>query len=168
MKVHAPVPRERGFTLVELMAVVVVLAILSAIAIPNYSAYVLRGKRAAAKAVLVDTASRLERQYTTNGCYDRSSVSNCAGATGTVTSVDVAAPPEGRASYRITLLNVASQSFTLMATPCGVTGAGCASGSDASFTDTECGALTLTSTGARGIGGNSTTATGTVATCWQR
>jgi type IV pilus assembly protein PilE len=160
---HAPKSCvDRGFTLIELVVAMVVIAILTAIAIPNYSAYVTRSKRAAAKTALMDTANFLERAYTTNGCYHKANAAACIANSGADRTVSVSAPAEGRASYRVTLSAVASQTFTLVATPCGAGGAGCPDGSDP-FTDAECGNLTLTNTGARGI-----TGTGSVATCWQR
>lgn len=56
-----------GFTLLELMIVTAVVAILASIAYPSYTAYVARARRAEAKAILLDAASWLERQYALNG-----------------------------------------------------------------------------------------------------
>ena len=52
----------KGFTLIELMIVVALIGIISAIAVPQYSQYVIRGNRAAAQAYMMDIASR-EKQY---------------------------------------------------------------------------------------------------------
>jgi len=53
---------QSGFTLVELMVTVAVIALLAAIAVPSYRQHVIRGKRSAAQAVMMDIANR-EQQY---------------------------------------------------------------------------------------------------------
>ncbi len=54
--------RSRGFTLIEVMIVVAIIGILSAIAYPSYQNYVLRAKRSAAQQFMLDISSR-EQQY---------------------------------------------------------------------------------------------------------
>lgn len=61
--------RSRGFTLVELVVVVAMVAILAAIALPAYNEQVRTSRRAAAQAVLTETAQCLERFNTSNGTY---------------------------------------------------------------------------------------------------
>lgn len=154
----------RGFTLVEMLIVIVIAGIFAAIAIPNYTNYVTRSKRSGAKTVLLDAANALERNYTTNGCYNRTTVADCQAQAGAAPAVPAVAPAEGKASYAVAVDFTGSatgQTYTLTATPCGTAGT-CPAGSDA-FTDAECGNLTLTQAGVRGI-----TGTGTVAACWQR
>lgn len=61
MKGHA-MKDAKGFTLIEMMIVVALLGIISAIAIPQYRQYIVRGNRAAAQAFMMDIANR-EKQY---------------------------------------------------------------------------------------------------------
>jgi type IV pilus assembly protein PilE len=53
----------RGVTLMELMIVVVIIGILTAIAFPNYREFVARAKRTEAKALLLEIAANQERFY---------------------------------------------------------------------------------------------------------
>ncbi len=52
----------RGFTLIELMIAVAIVAILAMIALPTYTAQMVKGRRSAAEAVLLDIAQR-QQQY---------------------------------------------------------------------------------------------------------
>lgn len=54
--------RQSGFTLIELMIAVAIIAILAGIAYPSYQQYVIRGKRAEAQAQMMDIAN-LQQQY---------------------------------------------------------------------------------------------------------
>jgi type IV pilus assembly protein PilE len=59
----------KGFTLIELMIVVVIVAILASIAIPAYSDYVTRGKLAEAYATLASQRIKLEQFYQDRRTY---------------------------------------------------------------------------------------------------
>lgn len=60
---------QRGFTLVELMVVVAIIAILASIAIPSYRAYMIRAHRAEAKAQMMEIASREQQFLLANRVY---------------------------------------------------------------------------------------------------
>jgi type IV pilus assembly protein PilE len=66
---HARRRRNRGFTLVELIVAMVIVATLAAIAIPSYSLYVLKSHRTEAKSALMDAASLEERFFSTTNLY---------------------------------------------------------------------------------------------------
>ena len=61
--------RMAGFTLIELMIVVAVVAILSAIALPSYDAYIRRTHRSNAKSAMLQAAQWIERASTAQGTY---------------------------------------------------------------------------------------------------
>lgn len=61
--------RNKGFSLIELMVVVVIVGILAAIAIPNYSEYVLRSRVVEAVSGLADMRVRMEQFFQDNRTY---------------------------------------------------------------------------------------------------
>jgi type IV pilus assembly protein PilE len=61
--------KQQGFTLIELMIVVIVVAVLAAIAIPSYRDYVIRGHRRAAQAAMMDIATREQQFFVANRVY---------------------------------------------------------------------------------------------------
>ncbi len=61
----------KGFTLVELMIVLMIAAVLAAISLPTYSEYVRKGKRTAAKIVLMELAQAQEKYYVQNMTYSK-------------------------------------------------------------------------------------------------
>ena len=72
---HQPLTRHRGFTLIELLITVAIIGILAAIAIPMYSDYVTRSRRADGQAKLMQVAQDLERCYTQYSTYNHDSCS---------------------------------------------------------------------------------------------
>jgi type IV pilus assembly protein PilE len=59
----------RGVTLMELMVVVVIIGVLTAIAYPNYRQYAARAKRNEARAALLQIATNQEKFYLQNNTY---------------------------------------------------------------------------------------------------
>ncbi|MFE8645938.1 type IV pilin protein [Sphingomonas sp. NCPPB 2930] len=74
-----PRPSVRGFTLIELMIVVAVVAILASIAYPSYTESVRKGRRAQARAALVELMQQQERYMTQRNTY--LAFTNVAGTT---------------------------------------------------------------------------------------
>ena len=136
---------QNGFTLIELMIVVVVVAVLSSLAYPSYREFVVKAKRTEGKPALLDAAQALERHFTNYNTYP-SSLSTAGVRT---YSGDSAA----KAAYTIAIAAGASgslaSSFTLTATP--------ANG----HVDAKCGNLSLNQLGVKGESG-----TLTAAECW--
>mgnify|MGYP003609124512 FL=1 len=139
----------KGFTLIELMIVVAIVAILAAIAYPSYQDSVRKSRRADAKAALLDLAQFMERNYTTANRYDQ----NSAGTAINTNALPFKVVPRdgGPKSYDITLV-VAQTTFTLSAAPYG------------NQVNDKCPTLTLNQASAKGISGTSSL---TAVECWR-
>ena len=70
--------RNAGFTLVELMIVVAIVAILAAVAVPQYKDYVVRSKIPDATSRLATLQVQLEQYYQDNRKYDTSTICTTA------------------------------------------------------------------------------------------
>lgn len=121
-----------GFTLVELMITVAVLAVLVTIAYPAYQGQMLKARRTDAKVSLMNTAQALERCFTQYSAYNHSSCPTVP-----------ATSDEGY--YTLAATTLTATTYTLTATPVS--------------SDPDCGNFTLTHTGAEGASGSLGSAT---------
>jgi type IV pilus assembly protein PilE len=71
--------RDRGYTLLEVMITVAIVAIVAAIALPSYNDYVTRGKIVEATSSLSDMRIRLEQYFFDNRQYPASCIAPAAG-----------------------------------------------------------------------------------------
>ena len=69
----------KGITLLELLAVILIVGILAAVAIPSYNGYMVRARRSDAKVVLEQVRAAQEMWRAEKGCYARDNV-DCTGA----------------------------------------------------------------------------------------
>jgi type IV pilus assembly protein PilE len=131
---------ERGFTLIEMMVVVAIIAILSAVAWPSYLKHVAKTNRVAAQGCLAEYANYMERYYTSNLRYDQTAAG--------VANADPHMDCQSQIARNYTLAPAStSTSFTITATPTTVQ----------LNRDAVCGTLTLNHRGSR---------TPTTAGCW--
>ena len=133
--------RQQGFSLIELMVVVAIVAILVRIAIPAYRQYAMRVKRVDATRELMSVAGRLERCYTRTNNYTRLD---------DVPNVCVTLPYTNAEGTYVISGTITANAFSLTATP----QAGQAN-------DTKCAAFTINQLGQQGITGS-----GTAQGCW--
>ena len=101
--------RRSGFTLIELMIAVAVIAILAAVAYPSYTDYIRRGNRVAAQSLLQDLAQRQQQYF----AQTRSFASDLS------TELGVTVPADVAKNYTVTVAVQAGPppGYTLTATP---------------------------------------------------
>ncbi|MEO6064566.1 MAG: type IV pilin protein [Lysobacterales bacterium] len=134
--------RPGGFTLIELIITVAIVAILATIAVPAYTDSVRKGKRGQAKTDLAQVAQMMERCYTAANTY----VGCFPGDTLPAALAD--SPTQGTPAYTMALSLVTRTTYSVTATKTG------------GQVSDSCGNLSLTHTGAKAV------SAGTIADCW--
>jgi type IV pilus assembly protein PilE len=140
--------RQTGVTLIELMVVVIVLAILTAVALPSYTQFIIRAKRSAGKSMLLQVADRQQQFFMDNKQYSASLAALGFPADTFMIGDDgtFLADGDGDRVYNLSLANTTAMTYTATATP----------QLRQAAKDTDCANLTLTHTGVKGnsAGGN--------------
>lgn len=133
--------KQTGFTLIEVMIAVAIVAILASIALPAYQEQVRTGKRTEGQNLLLGAATKQQRYFSDNMKY-----------TDDVSDLGYANPLKtGSGAYTVTITTPAdSSTYTITAT------------ADVNQVKDNCGNLTLTNTSAKGKSG-----TKTLAECWK-
>ncbi len=107
--------KTRGFTLIELMIAVAIIAILTAIAIPSYKSYVVRGNRSAAQSFMMTIAQKQE-QY----LIDARQYATFTDAAGLSSTLGLGIPREVSSFYTVTCAERVAddpRTFTISAAP---------------------------------------------------
>lgn len=137
--------KTNGFTLIELMIVVAVIAILASIALPSYSSYVARSKRAEARAEMLKAEGWLERYYTENNRFTSGTALTDTAVPSGFSARFGSVPASGGANYTISLaVSNNPPSYSITATRAG----SMASDACGNYTKTNTGSLTASGTGA--------------------
>lgn len=128
--------KNRGFTLIELMIVIAIVAIIAAIAIPSYNKQVEKSRRADGQSALLNAAQAMERCFTRTNTY-----------VGCFTEATPGQPSQ-EGFYNVRATRLTATEYVLAATPTGPQ------------TGDPCGTFTLDHLGVRGDDG------GAADRCW--
>ena len=138
--------RQAGFSLIELLVVLVIMGVLSAVALPGYTRYVHRGNRTEVMAALLEAQHFMERYYSVNGQY-----LSPANAVPMLPQRLQGIPSQGTVRYQLSVREATANSYLLQAVP------------EGSMADDVCGSLTINQTGLRGV----LNSTNSVSECWR-
>jgi type IV pilus assembly protein PilE len=141
----------QGFTLVELLIVIVVIALLASIGYPSYTQFITRSNRQAAKNLIYQVADRQEQFFLDNRAYavNLTALGLLANTMGVDRDGQITDAADAERTYTFSLTNATATTYTIRMVP---------QLAQASH-DSACGTLSLTHTSDRD-------ASGTATNCW--
>ena len=113
--------KQKGFTLIELMIVVVIIGVLAAIALPSYGDYVKRARRADGKSGILALQLAQEKLRANCAFYAQNiGANNVCGLTSALTTVAATATsPDGYYNLSIVAASASQTAYILAAAPTG-------------------------------------------------
>ena len=149
MRRHPQPPRTQGFSLIELMVTVAIVAILATIAAVTYTKQVQKSRRTDARSAVMDLAGREEKLFSTTNAYSDQPSDLGYGAPGDVWPINVGS---GYYQVRVTIPPAGTPpiSYSVMATAIGT-----------QAKDTGCATLSVDQ-----LGSQTSTGGETAAACW--
>src|SRR5213593_1455136 len=106
---------QRGFTLIDLIVAIAIVAILTRIALPAYQAYIVRASRQTAQSELVALANAQEKIFLNSNAYTTSVTAAYTGQSSGGLGVTSGKSKDSRYTYSVP--SVTATTFTLQATP---------------------------------------------------
>lgn len=99
----------KGFSLIELLIVITILAVLSAIAIPGYRSFIVKGNRSQVEQIMIQDQQYMERFYSESGSYYSGTTYPALPYT--------RSPLTGTKLYNISIIGSDPNSYNIVATP---------------------------------------------------
>ena len=142
---HVSNPRRRtrtfGFTLIEIVIAMLIVAVLASVALSSYSGYMARARRADARTQLLQVSQFMQTFYSANDSFLQDRAANAV--LSQIPAALLQSPADSTKIYSLSIpsATLSDSGFEIRMTPL----------SGGVLSTDQCGAFTLTSTGVRGV-----------------